>query len=122
MKAIGIWMDHSSANLIDLNNENKNRSIQSDFSFREREEVLKKGEKHMHNKEKHMHQVYYKEIANAIWNYNHILLFGPTDAKAELHHYLLKDSHFKNIQIDIASSDKMTDNQKEAFVKEHFMR
>lgn len=121
-KKIGIWMDHSTAELIALNVDGKQQYIQSNFSFNEKEEALRKGEKHMHNKEQQMHQAYYKEIADEILNYGHVLLFGPTDAKLELHNYLSKDRHFKDVQMDIETTDKMTDKQKEAFVKNHFIK
>jgi hypothetical protein len=49
-----------------------------------------------------------------------VLLFGPTNAKVELHNYLKKDLHFKKIKIDIEPTDKMTNNEKDAFVKNHF--
>lgn len=119
-KNIGIWMDHSIANLINLNSKKPNHSIFSKFTSETKEEVFNKGESHMHNKEQQMHEAYYKEIADAILKYDHVLLFGPTNAKKELHNYLNKDSHFKHIKIDIESADKMTDNQQDAFVKEHF--
>ncbi|MGV3611907.1 MAG: hypothetical protein ACO1N0_13205 [Fluviicola sp.] len=121
-KNLGIWMDHSEANLIDLNAGNKNQVIQSEFSFDKKEEALKKGEKHMHQKEQQMHEAYYNEIGTKILNYNHVVLFGPTDAKAELHNYLNKDQHFKDIKIDVESADKMTDHEKVAFVRNHFIK
>lgn len=120
-KTIGIWMDHSTADLIDLRAGNKDQ-IQSAFTFDKKEEAIKKGEKHMHNKENQMHEAYYKDLGDVILNYDHVLLFGPTDAKAELHNYLNKDQHFKDIKIDVESADKMTDNEKEAFVKNHFIK
>lgn len=121
-KKIGIWMDHASADLIALNLDNKQQYIQSKFSFDDKEEALQKGEKHMHNKENQKRQGYYMEIADEILNYGHVLLFGPTDAKLELHNYLSKDAHFKNVQIDVETTDKLTDKQKEAFVKNHFTK
>lgn len=119
-KQLGIWMDHSTANLIDLSSNKSNSTISSKFSFDTKEEALKRSERLMHNKRQQMHEGYYKEIADAILKYNHVLLFGPTNAKTELHNYLNKDLHFKDIKIDIESADKMTDNEKEAFVKKHF--
>ena len=74
----------------------------------------------MHNKEQQLHEAYYKEIADEILKYDHVLLFGPTKAKTELHNYLNKDLHFKDIIIDVESADKMTDNEKSALVKNHF--
>ncbi len=67
-----------------------------------------------------MHEAYYKEISDEILKYDQVLLFGPTNAKSELHNFLNKDLHFKNIKIDVESADKMTDHQKNAFVKNYF--
>ena len=119
-KNLGIWMDHSTANFIDLNEEGNNHSVSSAFTFEAKEEALSRSENIMHNKEQQMHEAYYKEIADGILNYDHVLLFGPTNAKLELNNYLRKDLHFKNIKIALESADKMTDNEKNAFVKKHF--
>jgi stalled ribosome rescue protein Dom34 len=119
-KNLGIWMDHSIANLIDLNAQKKSHSISSEFTFDTKEEALNKSEKGMHNKRQHMHEAYYKEIADAILNYDHVLLFGPTNAKSELHNYLNKDLHFKEIKIETETAENMSDNEKDAFVKKHF--
>ncbi|MBQ0740210.1 hypothetical protein J9332_38615, partial [Aquimarina celericrescens] len=67
-----------------------------------------------------LHEAYYKEIADEILKYDNVLLFGPTNANIELYNYLTTDLHFKDITIAIESADKMTDNQKVAFVKKHF--
>ena len=119
-KKIGIWMDYSTAELIDLNHQIDKKSIESDFTYDTEKETLSRSESIMHNKEQQMNEAYYKELADVILNYEHVLLFGPTNAKAELHNYLNKDLHFKDIQIDVAAADKMTDNEKQAFVKNHF--
>jgi len=119
-KRVGIWMDHSTANFINLNEEEDNHSISSTFTFEAKGEALSRSENIMHNKEQQKHEAYYKEIADNILNYDQVLLFGPTNAKLELNNYLRKDLHFKDIKIAIESADKMTDNEKTAFVKKHF--
>ena len=119
-KNLGIYMSHAEANLIDLNDSKNNRSIVSKFTFDTKEEALQKGESSMHNKEQELTKAYYKSIADAILNYNNVLLFGPTDAKKELYNLLKKDLHFKNINIDLESADNMSDPEKEAYVKKHF--
>jgi len=119
-KQLGIWMDHSTANLIDLNSKKHSYSITSEFTFNTKEEALNRSENLMHNKRQQMQEAYYKEIADAILNYNSVLLFGPTNAKTELFNYLNTKLHFKDIKIDIETADKMTDNQQDAFVKNHF--
>jgi stalled ribosome rescue protein Dom34 len=40
---------------------------------------------------------YYKEIADVILNYNHVLLFGPTNAKKQSYNYIMEDLRFKDI-------------------------
>jgi stalled ribosome rescue protein Dom34 len=119
-KRIGIWMDHSEANLIDPESSKENETIVSKFTFGVKNEAAHKGEKLMHNKEQQMHEAFCKEIATKILKYDHVLLFGPTNAKNELHNYLKKDLHFKDIKIEIESSDNMTNNEKNAFVLHHF--
>ncbi len=113
-------MDHSVANLIDLSAGINKHSISSDFTFETKEETLSRSEFAMHNKQEQMQTAYYKKISDEIVKYNHVLLFGPTNAKTELHNYLNKDLHFKDIQIDIESVDKMTEKQQFAFVKNYF--
>lgn len=118
-KNLGIWMDYSSADLIDPNN-GKNRIIQSELSPALKEEALKKGEKHMHHKEQHLQEKYFKEIGNYILEYDHVLLFGPTNAKLEFQDYLNGETRFKQVKITVESTDKMTENKKKALVKKYF--
>lgn len=113
-------MDHSTAHLINIKSKNKSRSIVSKFTSETKEEALIRSEILTHNKRQQMHEKFYKKIGGEILKYNHVLLFGPTNAKAELHNYLNKDLYFKNIKIDIESSHKITDNEQLAFVKQHF--
>lgn len=119
-KCIGVWMDHSNANMIHINDEKNVHNIISKFNFNVKVEALSRSENIMHNKEQQLQEAYYKEIADKILIFNHVLLFGPTNAKTELNNYLKKDLHFKNIKIDLEPADKMTDNEKYAFVLNHF--
>ena len=119
-KTLGIWLDHENAHLIDLTSDKSNRIISSNFNFETKEEALSRSEHIMHNKRQQMNEAFYKEVGNEILKFNHVLLFGPTNAKTELSNYLNKDLHFKDIIIDIESADKMSDNKLVAFVKNHF--
>ena len=119
-KNLGIWMDHSEAHLIDIYTKSNCCTIESAFTADLKEEALEKSESIMHNKRQKMHESFYKEIGDSILNYNHVLLFGPSNAKTELLNYLGKDVHFKHIEMDVEAADKMTDNQKLAFVRNHF--
>ncbi|OFZ54638.1 MAG: hypothetical protein A3D92_22610 [Bacteroidetes bacterium RIFCSPHIGHO2_02_FULL_44_7] len=119
-KNVGIWMDHASAKFFEVDARKSKHSVASKFDFSVKEEALGRSENLMHNKEQQMHEAYYKDIAEGILKYDHVLLFGPTQAKTELYNYLSKDTHFKNIRFDIEPADKMTENEKHAFVKDHF--
>lgn len=117
---LGIWIDHSIAQFIDIQSNKNNHFVKSKFTSKIKEEALSRSESIMHNKEQQMHEEYFKKIGNQILKYNHVLLFGPTNAKVELYNYLNKDAHFKNIAFSIESAEDMTDNEKDAYVKNHF--
>ncbi|MFA7325805.1 MAG: hypothetical protein WC121_04015 [Candidatus Kapaibacterium sp.] len=119
-KNLGIWMDHATANLIDLESKKQCQTITSNFTSDIKRDVLERSEYTMNNKERKMDEAFYKEISEVMLNYNHVLLFGPTNAKTELHNFLKKNLHFNDIKIDVIPADKMTDNQQDAFVKDHF--
>lgn len=115
-KSLGIWMDHSSAHLIEFTaHPNETTNVETGFSH----DVAHDAETQIHNTE-HEYTAYYKKLGGIIKNYDEVLLFGPTDAKAELHNLLSADHQFATINIEVKQADKMTENQQHAFVKEHF--
>ncbi len=122
-KSIGIWMDHSTAHLMEFTSEPiETKIIESTFTHEVKEESLKKSESLMHNKEQHLQSEYYKKLREIVKNYKRVLLFGPTDAKIELYNILKADHHFENTKIETKQADKMTDNQQHAFVREYFSK
>jgi stalled ribosome rescue protein Dom34 len=113
-KNLGIWMDHASANLMEFTNEPiETKTVESAFTHEEKADV-------MHNKEQQQQSAFYKKIGESIKNYDEVILFGPTDAKQELFNLLKADHHFDKIKIEVKQSDKMTENQQHAFVKDYF--
>jgi hypothetical protein len=122
-KYLGIWMDNSTAHVIEFGQKIVEiQVIHSKFTHEEREESMTKGENRMHNKEQQLQAEYYKELGEVIKNYKEVILFGPTNAKVELLHILQENHHFDNIKIDVQAADKMTDNQQQAFVKDYFAK
>lgn len=114
-------MDNSSAHLIEFtNNDMETKTIKSKFSHDVKVHSLSKSEDLMHNKEQHQQSDYYKKLGEVIKNYDEVLLFGPTNAKSELLNILKEDHLFAKIKIEVKSTDKMTENQQQAFVKDHF--
>ncbi len=122
-KNLGIWMDHSHAQIIDFTQDsNETKTIASSFTHDVKEQSMSKGEHLAHNKEQHQQSDFYKKIGAVIKNYDHVLLFGPTDAKQELFNALSTDHNFEKIKIEVKSADKMTENQQHAFVKDYFSK
>jgi hypothetical protein len=49
-----------------------------------------------------------------------VILFGPTEAKSELLN-IVRDNHlFDHIRIEVKPADKMTEIQRNTFVKEYY--
>jgi len=63
--------------------------------------------------------VYYDAVVAALQNYEELLLFGPGEAKGELHKRLIKAKLGGRVEA-IEVEDKMTDLQIAAKVREHF--
>ncbi len=122
-KNLGIWMDHSSAHLMEFTPDPiETNIIESKFTHQEKEHSLGKSEHRMHNKEQHQQSEYYKKLGETIINYDAVILFGPTDTKVELFNILRADHRFAKIKIEIKQTDKMTENQQHAFVREYFSK
>lgn len=123
-KKLGIWMDHASAHIIAFTDEEsvKSTTLESEFTSQEKEDSLRKSEHLMHNKEQHLQAEFYKKLGEVIKGYDEVLLFGPTDAKSELWNTLKEDFLFKDINIEIQPTDKMTEKQEYLFVQEHFSK
>lgn len=120
---LGIWMNHSTANLIEFTVvPMTTQTLTSSFTHEEKEDALSKSEHIMHNKEQHVQAAFYKQLATAILPYTDVLLFGPTDAKIELEHLLKADHRFDHIKIHAITADKMTEPQQHAFVRDYFTK
>jgi ABC-type transport system involved in cytochrome bd biosynthesis fused ATPase/permease subunit len=120
-KYLGIWMDHSVAHFVEYTKhstpiENEDLTL----THMDKDTAASGSENTINNKEKQKQGEYYKKLADTIKDYDEVLLFGPTNAKAELHNILKDDHHFDNIKISVESADHMSHNQQVAFVKAHF--
>lgn len=119
---LAIFMDNAAAHVMEMNQGKiTSKTIDSKFTPQMREQALSKNENVMHEKEQQHQAAYYEALSNIIKDYKDVLIFGPTNAKLELHNILKKDRHFENIKIEIKSSDKMNEAQQEAFVKDYFI-
>jgi hypothetical protein len=122
-KDLGIWMDHASAHLMEFTADPiQTKVVLSKFTHQAKEESMNKGEGAMHHKEQAEQADYYRELGLIIRGYDKVVLFGPTNAKVELHN-TLKDNHlFSEVKFEILPSDKMTQHQEHAFVRDYFSK
>ncbi len=122
-KKLGICMDHKTAKLITYSTENMQAStIESSFTYEMKQESLSRSEHVMNNKEQHFQKAFFKELAEIIKQYSDVILFGPTNAKIELFNFLKSENHFDEINISVKNSDKLTEPQQHAFVREYFSK
>jgi hypothetical protein len=119
-KKLGIWMDHASAHVMELADPIVTNIVVSESTHGEKEKTLQKGESMMHNKNQQQLAEYYKRLTGFVKDCDEVLLFGPTDAKTELFNLLKADKQFDKIKIETMSSEKMTVNQEQAYVKKYF--
>lgn len=120
-KDLGIWMDHSNATLMEYTLDPVGvRTITSQHESKQPSQGS--SENVTHNKEMHQQSDFYKRLSETILHYESIILFGPTNAKEELHNILRKDHRFEKVKIEVMSADKMTEHQQHAFVREYFSK
>lgn len=119
---LGIFMDHASALFINFPiDEASNHTLFSTFTKTTEHDSLEKSEQLTHNKEQHQQNEFYQKIGDEIRQYDEVILFGPTNAKTELLNLLKKNHLFATIKINVEQTDKLTENQKLAFVKNYFI-
>jgi hypothetical protein len=122
-KQLGIWMDHSNAYLMELTNGTiVTNVVESKFEQQDNGYDMKYHEKSYHNKEQQQQSDYYKKLRDFIRNYQEVVLFGPTDAKAELLNQLKGDHLFEKIKIEVHQSDQMNEKQRHDFLREYFKK
>lgn len=120
-KQVGIWMDHASANILEISgNYIITQKVKLANGLIRDKNIYNKDEAHQQNKEQKLQLDFYKILSEKIKEFDSVLLFGPTNAKTELQNILEKDKQFDEIKIYVKDADKMTKKQRKAFVSEYF--
>jgi len=94
--------------------------VSNPFTHHEKAHRLGKSEEGMHQKEQQEQAKYYGKLGAIIRNFQDVVLFGPTNAKVELMNLLRADHQFAHVRLETRESDKMTQNQQQAFVRNYF--
>lgn len=118
---IAIYLDHYQAEVFEYSEHAELiQKIESEFNAVEKKKALLKGESHLHHKEQDLQQKFYEVLKKTLVKYDSILLFGTTTAKTELFHVLQVDHSFAAKEIILKNTDRLTENQKTAFINDFF--
>ena len=126
IKKLAIYLDDVVAQLIEFSDDaNKKLSIYSEFSIQDKDKILDGTEREMVNMKQHTQKAYFKLMFLPILDFDEVLLFGPTNAKIALLHFLRQDRNFENINFELLPTEKLTEQQQQQqqqhdFVWEYF--
>ena len=132
MRKIGVWIDQKEANIITLERGGDySKTIYSDVETRIRIEGEKKqfgrfgdqflvDEKGKENRVKEYTQKYLLRVLKEIGKAHEILLFGPAQTKFKLEKLISEIPEMAIKLKDVRTSEKMTHNQKSAYVRDYY--
>lgn len=121
IRKLGIWMDHSTAHLIELSNGKiVKKTLKITPAILGPLDNLRLNENRKLSTPHNHQSSFYKELSYVINDYNEVLLFGPSNAKTELFNLLKNNHRFDDTKISVQSTENMTDNQQDTFVKDFF--
>jgi stalled ribosome rescue protein Dom34 len=135
-KQVGLWMDHSKAHVIAYANgeailvENIDSPVESikriEGEVKDTTRFTSSAE-HSSNNEYKKHNIaqkelneYFRILENKLATYDDILIFGPGVAKEQFRNRLRENKGFSEKWLSIQSSDKLTENQLLAYVRDFY--
>lgn len=122
-KRIGVWMDHSTARLMEYTTEDyKVVTVQSEMNGLDNQEGLQHSESLLQHKENQSLKAYYKTLIEKIKDYDEIVLFGPTTAKTELFNLIREEHKYDALKIETKPADKMSYDEQHVFIQEYFSK
>lgn len=120
--AVGLWIDHRQAVIVSVTGGAETiQRISSNVEGRHRQSGTSSPADDARQRELTEHlNSYYEEVVSRIRDAESILIFGPGEAKGELKARLEKDKLGGRV-VGIETSDKMTDPQIVAKVRDHYL-
>jgi hypothetical protein len=118
---VGIWIDHKKAVIVSASADNVT-SKTLEFELGQPADATRDGrgeKKHEHRNGEHLHR-YYDEVISRMGQPAALLIFGPGEAKLQLKERLSHSKSLSERLVGIETTDKLTDSQIVAKVKEHF--
>ena len=121
-KAVGLWIDHKKAVIVFLaGNDAEIKLVTSDLERHHRQSGVATPADDIRQRELTGRlNGFYDEVISCIRGAEEILILGPGEAKGEFRKRLDKDYLGRRV-VGVETSDKMTDPQTVARVREHFL-
>jgi hypothetical protein len=124
-RKVGLWIDHKKAVIFSMSDEGAEiKRISSEMEKHIRFSGGAQEDSEEDNRDKrftgHLNN-YYDKVISYIHSAESILIFGPGEAKSELKKRLENEKLHKNI-VGMETTDKMTDNQIVAKVRQRFIK
>jgi hypothetical protein len=131
-KYTGIWIDHREAILVTLENEENtlvkveshaDSKLKPSGGWKAGGTIVAQSvsrERTAEEIRKHQYHAFYNEVIKQITNPDSLVILGPGEAKVEFSHELEKSSALYKKVAAIEKSERMTDNQLVAWVKDFF--
>lgn len=120
---VGIWIDHKRAVIVSASADRVSaKTLESDVGSHPRYSGPQDAggeKKHEARHGQHLDK-YYDEIITQLGEPEALLIFGPGEAKLELKERLSRSKPLTERIVEIETTDKLTDPQIVAKVKEHF--
>ena len=120
---VGVWIDHKKAVIVSIAaGEVTTRTLTSDVGAHPHYSGSQEGGGEKKYEQRHNQDLdrYYDEVIGQLGKPDALLLFGPGEAKLQLKERLGRSQASSGIIVAVESTDKLTDPQIVAKVKEHF--
>lgn len=109
-KQFGVWMDKHQATIIG-SEDAADGPLAVIANVKGEVAAPNSSEKTGNNHEKTVQQKFFKEVASNLVNATHVHLTGTGQAQEQFVHFLEETPQFKNIQTDLSTSNKMSDEK-----------
>lgn len=120
---VGIWIDHKKAVIVSASGDRiTTETLESDVGPHTRYSGTQDGGGEKKYEDRHGQQLdrYYDRVISQVGEPEAVLIFGPGEAKLQLQERLSRSKALAERVVGIETTDKLTDPQILAKVKEHY--
>ena len=120
---VGVWIDHEKAIIVHASDDRvATETLESQVGAHPRYSGRQDGGGEQKYEERHGQHLnrYYDDVIRQLGKPDELFIFGPGEAKLELKGRLSRDKSGSERTVDLETTDKLTEPQIVAKVKEHF--